>query len=407
MLYPATRILKLTLALALGFAVTALAQQTDPASAEPTAAATTAPAAQFVFVPLGDNTSFGSADRRMSEYRINPTTGALTLLHKGIEAQNIAAFTFRDPKHRFLYLDGAVRGSNFSFNDISEYRVSTTGAITALPGSPFGANTQQELAFGVIRPDLKFAYILDFQSVNILHIISMNPTTGAMVKEISTFTIPGSGSFLFDLRFDPTGHFLYVAEGEANAIDAFVSNPTTGALTQVRGSPFVPRGSSFQGCSPRANFCGGAVSISGNNHLYYVSSTFDGVAEFKINPTTGALTELTSSPAPNPAHSGLGVRVAPNGKHLYVNAPSQFGQSFVVAYTINTTTGALTKVTGSPFKVPGTDNFMDIDETGKFLYTANGSTVSGFHINSTTGALTAVPGSPYSALGNTGITIVH
>jgi 6-phosphogluconolactonase (cycloisomerase 2 family) len=146
------------------------------------------------------------------------------------------------------------------------------------------------------------------------------------------------------------------------------------------------------------------VGITKNNHLYYVSSTFDGVSEFTINPTTGALTEMPGSPVANPAHEGLGVRVAPNGKHLYVNAPLS---GLVVAYTINTTTGKLTPVAGSPFKVPGEDNFMDIDETGGFLYTANGNTISGFRINSTTGKLTAVPGSPYSAIGNTGITIVH
>jgi 6-phosphogluconolactonase (cycloisomerase 2 family) len=157
-------------------------------------------------------------------------------------------------------------------------------------------------------------------------------------------------------------------------------------------------------CSPRVNFCGGSVAITGNNHLYYVSSLFDGVAEFKINPNTGALSELPGSPAANPAHQGLGVKVAPNGKHLYVNAP---GADAIVAYTINTTTGNLTKVAGSPFKVGGEDDFMDIDETGKFLYTANGNTVTGFHINSSTGVLTRVPGSPYSAPGNTGLTIVH
>lgn len=402
-----TRFFSFTWLLTAVFAITVMAQDNaTPAPPDGAAAATTL--SQFVFVPLGDNTSFGTTTRRMSEYRINPTTGALIVVNKALKAQNVVEFSFRDPKHRFLYIEGFVPSSSFSFNDIAEYRVnSTTGAITPLLGSPFGASLQQELAFGVIRPDLKFAYILDFQSVNILHIISMNPTTGGMVKEVGTFNIPGSGSFLFDLRFDPTGHFLYVAEGEANTIDAFVSNPTTGALTQVRGSPFVPRGSSPQSCSPKANFCGGAVSITGSGRLYYVSMLFDGVAEFQINPTTGALTELPGSPAPNPAHHGLGVRVAPNGKHLYVNAPTQFGQSFVVAYTINTTTGALTSVAGSPFKVPGQDNFMDIDETGNFLYTANGNTISGFHINSTTGALTAVPGSPYSALGNTGITIVH
>jgi 6-phosphogluconolactonase (cycloisomerase 2 family) len=377
----------------------------SPAANDAAAAATATTLSQFVFVPLGDNTSFGTTTRRMSEYRINPTTGALTLLHKGLKAQNVVAFSFRDPKHRFLYIDGNVPGSGFRFNDIAEYRVnSTTGAITALPSSPFGANAQQELAFGVIRPDLKFAYILDFTSVNILHIISMNPTTGAMVKEVATFSIPGSGDFLFDLRFDPTGRFLYVSEGETNAIDAFVSNPTTGALTQVRGSPFIPRGSASGSCSPRVNFCGGSVGITKNNHLYYVSSTFDGVSEFTINPTTGALTEMPGSPVANPAHEGLGVRVAPNGKHLYVNAPLS---GLVVAYTINTTTGKLTPVAGSPFKVPGEDNFMDIDETGRFLYTANGNTISGFRINSTTGVLTSVPGSPYSAIGNTGITIVH
>lgn len=399
----ATRIFAVTSVLTLAFALTAMAQQNTASSTGTAATATTT--SQFVFVPLGDNTSFGTNTRRMSEYRINPSTGALIAVNKALAAQNIVEFSFRDSKYRFLYINGHVPNSNFTFSDIAEYHVnSTTGAITALSGSPFGAASHQGLSPGVIRPDLKFAYLLDSQSVNILHIVSMNPSTGAMVKEVATFNIPGSGTSLFDMHFDPTGKFLYIAEGEANTIDAFVSNSTTGALTAVRGSPFVPRGSTAQICSPKENFCSGAVAITGNNHLYYVSLLFDGVSEFTINPTTGALIELATSPAANPAHEGLSVRVAPNGKHLYVIAPDLHE---IVAYTINQTTGTLSRVTGSPFKVPGPDNFMDIDETGKFLYTANGNTVSGFHINSTTGVLTAVPGSPYSVIGNTGITIVH
>lgn len=400
----ASRICTLTCVLALAFALTAMAQNSAAPSPEAAAATATTTTSQFVFVPLGDNTSFGATTRRMSEFRINPSTGALTVVNKGLKAQNVVAFSFRDPKGRFLYIQGHVPGSNVS-SDIAEYRVnSTTGAITALPGSPFGATLNQQLFTGVIRPDLKFAYLLDATSVNILHIVSMNPSTGAMVKEVSQFNIPGTGTFLFDMHFDPTGKFLYVAEGEAGTIDAFVSNAATGALTQVRGSPFVPRGSVSGTCSPRVNFCGGSVAISGNHHLYYVSSLFDGVAEFQVNPTTGALTEMPGSPVAIPTHEGLGVRIAPNGKHLYVNAPRE---NSVVAYTINTTTGKLTKVTGSPFKVSGENDFMDIDETGKFLYTTSGNTVTGFHINSTTGVLTRVPGSPFSAPGNTGLTIVH
>lgn len=397
------RILALAYVLALAFALTATAQDSETSSPETTSAAA-ATTAQFVFVPLGNNTSFGVTGR-VREYRMNSTTGALTVVKKGIAAQNIAITTFRDPTHRFLYIVGPPRNSNSNVNLISEYRVNTTtGAITLLPGSPFGTANHQELFVGAIRPDLKFAYILDFQSINILHIISMNPATGAMVKEVGTFNIPGNGFVLFDVRFDPSGRFLYVAEAEANTIDAFVSNPTTGALTPVRGSPFVPRGSAPESCSIKSLFCGGAVAITSNNHLYYVSTQFDGVAEFKIDPNTGALSELPNSPAANPAHEGLDVHATADGKHLYVIAPFS---NAIVGYTINQTTGSLTKVTGSPFKVPGPDTFMELDATGKFLYTANLNTVSGFHVNSTTGVLTSVPGSPYSAPGNTGISIVR
>src|SRR5262249_200698 len=162
---------------------------------------------------------------RMREFKINSITGALTVVKKGLDAQNLSTFTFRDPTHRFLYIDGDARGSNFSELVISEYRGNgTTGAITTLPGSPLKLANQQP-SIGAVRNDLKFAYILDFQSVNILHIISMNPATGAFVKEISTVNIPGSGSSLFSLRFDASGKFLYVAEAENDTIDAFVSNP--------------------------------------------------------------------------------------------------------------------------------------------------------------------------------------
>lgn len=399
----ANQTLKLMCILALTFAFTAMAQE----SGNSTAAAVTAAAAppnQFVFVPLGNATN-----NPFSEYRIHPTTGSLTVVNKALTGPLFNEFSFRDPKHRFLYLDGTARNSNFTVDSIAEYRVITpnNGGLARLPGSPFNPN-QQRLAFVTIRPDLKFAYIQDFNNVAILHIVSMNPSNGALVKEGATVNIAiGNGaSSILNLQFDPTGRFLYIVNGEANLIDAYVSDPSTGALKQVRGAPFVPRGSAHSQCSPRDNFCFGAVAIGGN-FLYYVSLLFDGVSEFKIDHATGALAELPSSPAKNPAHLGLALSVTPDGKHLYVGAPQEFiGQSFVLGYTIHSS-GALTPVPGSPFPIPGGNLFMDMDVSGNFLYTTAGDFIVGFRINPTSGSLSQVPGSPYSDPGGTGLTIIH
>jgi 6-phosphogluconolactonase (cycloisomerase 2 family) len=397
------KVLKLLIIVTLAFAFTAMAQESGNSSVA-NAAAVTAPANQFLFAPLGN-----VSNNPFSEYRIHSTTGALTVVNKALTGAIFNEFSFRDPKHRFLYIDGTIRTSNFTEDGIAEYRVitPTNGGLARLSGSPFDPNGQR-LAFVTIRPDLKFAYIQDFDNVALVHIVTMNPTTGALVKEVATVTIAiGNGaSSILNLQFDPTGRFLYIVNAEANLIDAYVSNATTGALTEVRGAPFVPRGSAHSQCPPPDNFCGGAVAISGN-FLYYVSLLFDGISEFKINQTTGALAELPSSPASNPAHKGFSLLVTPDGKHLYVDAPEEVaGQSFLLGYTIHST-GALTPVPGSPFKVPGASLFMDMDVSGNYLYTTAGDFIVGFRIHPTTGGLSPVPGSPYSAPGATGLTIIH
>ncbi len=124
---------KLTCILALSFALTAMAQDNGNTSAS-AAAAVAAPANQFLFVPLGN-----VSNNPLSEYRIHSTTGQLTVVNKALTAQVFSEFTFRDPKHRFLYDNGTVRNSSFTENGIAEYRVITpsNGGLARLPGSTF------------------------------------------------------------------------------------------------------------------------------------------------------------------------------------------------------------------------------------------------------------------------------
>ena len=71
----------------------------------------------------------------------------------------------------------------------------------------------------------------------------------------------------------------------------------------------------------------------------------------------------------------------------------------VSAYSIDTATGALTAIAGSPFAAGITSISVTVAPSGKFAYVANMNTlnVSGYAINAVNGALSAIVGSPFAA----------
>ena len=88
------------------------------------------------------------------------------------------------------------------------------------------------------------------------------------------------------------------------------------------------------------------------------------------------------------------------GQVAYVaNGGSGEVEGNVSGYTINSTTGALTPIAGSPFAAGLFPQSVAVDPTGRFAYAANGrsNNLSGYTINSTTGALTPIAGSPFAA----------
>jgi 6-phosphogluconolactonase len=78
----------------------------------------------------------------------------------------------------------------------------------------------------------------------------------------------------------------------------------------------------------------------------------------------------------------------------------------VSAYALNSATGALTALPGSPFTVGPSPKSLSVDNSGRYLYVASstGNNVAAFAIDSATGILTAVPGSPFPA-GSTPVSI--
>jgi 6-phosphogluconolactonase len=112
------------------------------------------------------------------------------------------------------------------------------------------------------------------------------------------------------------------------------------------------------------------------------------------------LTPVTGSPFLAGEFSGdftFSVTVDPSGKFAYVG---NYSSNSISAFTINTNTGALTAISGSPFAAGASPQSVTVDSSGKFAYVANfnSNDVSAFTINASSGALTPV-GSPVPTAG--------
>jgi streptogramin lyase len=147
------------------------------------------------------------------------------------------------------------------------------------------------------------------------------------------------------------------------------------ANKQLSNSPFAAGGGPF------------SVAVDPSGKFAYVANiNSNNVSAYTIDSTTGALSQLSNSPFT--AGSGpASVAVDPSGKFAYV--ANLFAGS-VSAYTIDSTTGALSQLSNSPFAAGSNPASVAVDPSGKFAYVANaGGGVSAYTINSTTGALTS------------------
>jgi 6-phosphogluconolactonase (cycloisomerase 2 family) len=140
-----------------------------------------------------------------------------------------------------------------------------------------------------------------------------------------------------------------------------------------------------------------SVSYTVTQHFAYVTNySTNTISSYSINSTTGALTPVSGSPFAAGTQP-MAMAITPNGKFAYA---SNSGSNNVSAYSINSTTGVLTQISGSPFVAGTSPGEITIAPSGQFLYVANWSSnnISAFSINQTTGALTPLSGSPFASL---------
>ncbi|AWN73917.1 beta-propeller fold lactonase family protein [Legionella anisa] len=189
--------------------------------------------------------------------------------------------------------------------------------------------------------------------------------------------------------------FFSYTVGAGNIISGSNINAITGSLTPLGGSPFATGLTTANSIvlSPDVQF------------LYEVGPTNNAVFGFSLDLTTGNLSSIGSFATGGPLPRGLAI--SPSG--LFIFASHGSVSAGLSVYTVNTTTGALTSVVGSPYSLGGgVPRGVAVSRDNRFVYALNSSmnTVYAYSIDASTGALTSVPGSPFLTGGTTPQNIV-
>ena len=168
----------------------------------------------------------------VSGFTIDSSTGALTSIpgspFSTLGSGDVDGLAFH-PSGKFLY------AAAFSTNKIAAYSIdTTTGVLTAVPGSVFSlSNSNAPLPYSLtVDPTGKFLYALGGDDGKVYG-FTIDASSGALTAISGSPFGTQWTLFLSDLVVDPSGKFLYAGGFGLNGMFIFSINATSGALTPV------------------------------------------------------------------------------------------------------------------------------------------------------------------------------
>lgn len=305
----------------------------------------------------------------VDSYALN--TGASTLASTGVTGPSIPAngggVGMVVAQGQYLYVVLQV------VQQIYGYSISASGTLTALTGFPISlsaiggipANSYAQDAV-ITNPagTLLFISSATDEQIAVFQIGSDGSLTAAPG---SPFAIPGFEPQ--NLAMDGLGRYLYASQNSSNhagtaAVAFSVGTGTTaGALTLVGtySAPiFAMRG------EPSGNFL---IGISGETVSQGLPDD-DNLYVYTINQTTGALTVPGTKYTTTYAPYNIAMQPnATNGEFVYSFSLNSSGTANPVeAFQINSSTGALSAVQGSPFTTLQAAPWGQFDQSGSYLF---------------------------------------
>ena len=172
------------------------------------------------------------------------------------------------------------------------FSVASSGALTALPGSPFVAGVKPSAIAS--NSAGSYVYITDFNESNVLGYAISSTTGSAGILVPLTTGLGGtnrfpSGNQPSAIVVDPTYPYAYVANSLDSSVTAYsISNGTlTGLGTTTVGQNTYPTGT-----NPVAI----GIDPSTNHFLFTADFLGNNVSDFELSTTAGTLLEAQSEP---------------------------------------------------------------------------------------------------------------
>ncbi len=121
--------------------------------------------------------------------------------------------------------------TDFSSNNVRGFAVGSTGALTALSGSPFPAGNQPSAI--VVDTAYSFAYVANSQDSNVT---AYSISSSGALSSVGTYA---TGLQPVAIGIDPsTEHYLYTLNFLDDSVSGFDLSTTAGTLLQSQDSPF-------------------------------------------------------------------------------------------------------------------------------------------------------------------------
>jgi hypothetical protein len=281
---------------------------------------------------------------------------------------------------QFVYLpsgSGGVQGYTI---------LRSTGALTLIAGSPFVTSGTADGAWS--DPLGRFLFV-GSEGLGSITVFTINSTTGVLTEVAgSPFTATGFSSADI-LAVDASGKFLYAGQGFAAAgVFGWSINQTTGALTPLSGSPFNLQVAQIRTTPPGtpAEFLVGVQEIQDSGS----GATDTNVYVYSINTTTGLPSVLSGGSVFATKAAAYDVTISPNGQFIYLPETIVGGAlTNLEGFQMNTTTGVLNALSGSPFTTLPIVTQCLFDQSGvNLICSTSGVTTTALTASPNTGALT-------------------
>jgi 6-phosphogluconolactonase len=225
-----------------------------------------------------------------------------------------------NPAGTLLFID------QFIPEQIFVYQISSSGALTLAPGSPFSTLSQtlepQNMA---MDGQGRYLYVSeDSGDHSGAFVVGYSVSSTGGLTVIPNYTTWGNIP-IWQMQGEPSGQYMLGITGETTYfygsddphIHIYSIDQTTGVLSEAAGSPVTTTYAPFNlAVQPEAATSGSPETV----YSFSVNDDFTGanpVEAFQLNPTSGALSEIGGSPFANLTAAPWG-QFDPSGQYLFI-----------------------------------------------------------------------------------------